>query len=296
MLTTDDLAFEQVAGLKNLHRKKTTRVISIAGGKGGVGKSNVSVNLGISLAKQNQKVMLLDADMGLANLDVLLGLKSELNLFHVLQGKCDLEDIIIAGPHNLKIVPAASGIQKMAQLNTMETTGIIHAFSHLTDDVDVLIVDNAAGISEQVMSLSQASQEVIVVVCNEPTSITDAYALIKVMNRNYNIDKFHILTNMVKNFSEGKELFNKISKAADRFLDVTLQFAGSLPYDEYLRKAVQQQKAVVDLYPNSKSAMAFKQISQKVQQWPKPKANRGHISFFLERLLQHDAMLEGCVE
>ena len=169
------------------------QVIAVSGGKGGVGKSNVSVNLGIALAQMGRRVVLLDADLGLANIDVLLGITANRNIQDVIAGECDLRDVLVNGPGGIKIVPASSGTQRMTQLSNLEHAGLINAFSELGDQIDVLIVDTAAGISDMVLSFSRAAQDVLVVVCDEPTSITDAYALIKVLSREHGVYKFKIV-------------------------------------------------------------------------------------------------------
>lgn len=264
---------------------KLTKVIAVSGGKGGVGKTNISVNLAIALAMQNKKVMLFDADLSLANIDILLGLNVEKNLYHVINGSAELRQIIVKGPKGIKIIPAASGLQRMLYLSDAEHMGLINAFSEITHDIDYLLIDTAAGISNQVMNFSQAAHEVIVVVCNEPTSITDAYALIKLMNRDYGVKRFQILANMVRHEHEGRDLFFKLSKTTDRFLDASLNFCGTLPYDDFLRRAVQQQKSVVDAYPGSRSAIAFKRLAQQITYWPDPDISEGNIGFFIEKYL-----------
>lgn len=262
------------------------KVIAIAGGKGGIGKTNISVNLAIALASLKQRVMLLDADLGLANVDVLLGLSIKKNLSHVLKGECDLSEIIIDGPGNIKIVPAASGIQGMTHLSSAEHAGVVQAFSELQDDLDVLLVDTAAGISDSVVTFCRAAQEVIMIVCNEPTSITDAYASIKVLSQHHQLSHFQVIANMVSDAEEGRELFTRLVRAADRFLDVNLSYCGFVPYDNNLRKAVQRQKSSYLSYPTSGSSLAIKNIAQKIMTWPVPGVPGDHLSFFLERIIQ----------
>lgn len=263
------------------------QVIAVSGGKGGVGKSNVSVNLGIALAQMGRRVVVLDADLGLGNIDVLLGITARNNLADVLTGKCDLRDVLVDGPGGIKIVPASSGTQRMTQLTSLEHAGLINAFSELGDQIDVLIVDTAAGISESVVSFLRASQELLLVVCDEPTSITDAYALIKLMNRDYGINRFRILANQVRNEQEGRHLFGKLTRVTERFLDVALQYVGMVPYDEAVKKAVQRQRAVLDAYPRAKASLAIKALAEKVDAWPLPSSPRGHLEFFVERLIEH---------
>lgn len=284
---------DQAAGLRRMTEPRPVRVIAVSSGKGGVGKTNVSVNLGVAMAEEGQRVMLLDADLGLANVDVMLGLHPEYDLSHVIQGSRTLEEVIVTGPSGLQIVPASSGTKAMAELGPMEHAGVIRAFSELSHDLDVLIIDTAAGIADSVVSFSRAAQEVIVVVCDEPASITDAYALIKLLSREYGIQRFRVLANMAQSAQEGRELFAKISRVTERYLDVTLDFIGMIPFDDYLRKAVKRQKAVVEAYPRSRAAMAFKTLAQKADKWPIPTGAAGHLEFFVERLIQSSAhMLE----
>ncbi len=277
---------DQAAGLRRMATPRPVRVIAVTSGKGGVGKTNVSVNLAVALAGEGRRVMIMDADLGLANIDIMLGLHPEYNLSHVVSGERTLEEIIVEGPAGVMVVPASSGTQSMAELTPLQHAGLVQAFSELNHDVDVLIVDTAAGINDSVVSFTRAAQEVIVVVCDEPSSITDAYAMIKLLNRDYGLHRFRVLSNMVHSMQEGRELFMKMVKVTDRFLDVTLDFMGSVPYDEYLRKALQKQRAVVEAYPRSKAAMAFKNLAKKTDNWPVPAEAGGHLEFFVERLIQ----------
>lgn len=277
---------DQAAGLRKVSNPHPVRVIAVASGKGGVGKTNVSVNLALAMVAEGKRVMLMDADLGLANVDIMLGLHPEFNISHVINGERTLEEIIVPGPSGLQVVPASSGMQNMAELTPAQHAGMIQAFSEVGHDLDVLIIDTAAGIADSVVSFSRAAQEMIIVVCDEPTSITDAYALIKVLNRDYGIQRFRVLSNMAHSMQEGRELYDKMIKVTDRFLDVTLDFMGTVPYDEYLRKALQKQKAVIEAYPRSKAAMSFKNLARKADSWPIPRDAGGHLEFFVERLIQ----------
>lgn len=269
---------------------KPIQVVAVTGGKGGVGKTNVSVNLGLALTQIGRRATLLDADLGLANIDVLLGLKPRHTLKDVLDGTCSMREVVINGPMDLKVVPAASGLQEMVKLGPREHAGLISAFSEIAHNMDVLIVDTAAGISDDVVSFLCAAQEVLVVVCNEPTSITDAYALIKILNQQYGLDRVRVVANMVRNDADGLAVYNKLQHVTERFLDLSLLYAGSIPYDEQLRRAVQKQKAVLELYPTSKSASAFRKLAQEVDGWPIPTTASGHLEFFVERLVNEYAV------
>ena len=277
---------DQAAGLRKIIKPHPVRVIAVASGKGGVGKTNVSANLAVSMAASGDEVLLLDADMGLANVDVLLGLQPRYNLSHVINGERTLEEVIINGPSGLKIVPASSGVKKMANLSAAENAGLVRAFSEISQSLDTMIVDTAAGISDSVTTITRACQEVVVVVCDEPASITDAYALIKVLSREHGQSRFRVLANMARTLREGRGLYEKLSRVTNRFLDVTLDYMGAIPQDDYLRKAVQRQRAVVDIYPGSRSAKAFKRVVEGIRAWPAPELASGDLQFFFERLVQ----------
>lgn len=265
--------------------QKPVRVVAVTGGKGGVGKTTISVNLAVALADSGRRTLLLDADLGLANVDVLLGLTPSHTLADVVDGRCDVEDTIIEGPRGLAIVPAASGRRRMADLGPAEHVGLVRAFSELKRDLDVMVVDTAAGLSDSVMTFAQAAQEVVVVVCNEPASITDAYALIKLLSHERGVRRVQVLPNMVRSPAEGRELFNKLVRVTDRFLDVTVSLLSAIPYDDWLRRAIQRQQAVVEAYPSSASAQALHAIARRVEQWSAPSGPRGNVEFFVERLV-----------
>lgn len=277
----------QIIDMPPSERGKLVKVIAVTGGKGGVGKTNVSVNLGVALSMQGFKVMLLDADLGLANIDLMLGISSKKNLSHVLAGECELKDIVVSGPYGLQIVPAASGTKSMAELSSVEHAGIIQAFNDIGHNLDFLIIDTAAGITDMVANFTYAAQDILMVVCDEPTSITDAYALMKVLNRDLKLTHFHVLANMVRKTQEGRDLYVKLKMVCDRFLDVTLDYMGAIPFDENARKAIKKQKALVETFPRSPASVAIKTLSKKIQQWPLPKHANGHIEFFMERLVGH---------
>jgi flagellar biosynthesis protein FlhG len=284
---------DQAMGLRSMVSPEPVRVIAVTGGKGGVGKTNISVNLGVALAELGRRVMLLDADLGLANVDVVLGLHAPYNLSHVMRGERSLEEILVTGPHGMQVVPGASGLQRMAELSTAEHAGLIHAFSEVSRGVDVLLIDTAAGISDLVVSFSRAAQEQIVVVCDEPASITDAYAIIKLLNREHGISRFRILSNMVKSVQEGRDLYDKMCRVTDQYLDVMLSYMGSVPYDEQLRKAVKSQKPVVEAYPRARVSQALKNLAKKADNWPVPSEVSGDLQFFVERLIQFSSHYGG---
>lgn len=279
---------QETGSLKQV-TQKAVRVITVASGKGGVGKTNVSVNLAISLSKLGGRVLLMDADMSLANVDIMLGLQTKYNLSHVLDGEKTLREVIVDGPGGIKIIPAASGVKRMAQLNALENAGIINAFSELSDELDVLIVDTAAGIADSVVSYCRAAQEVIVVVCDEPASITDAYALIKVLSRDYQVSRFRLVANMSRSPAHSQRLYEKFSRVCEQFLRVHIDYFGTVPFDQALRDAVQKQIPVTLSQPASPSAQAFRDMAKKLQTWPVPTGASGYLQFFVENLFKRNS-------
>lgn len=269
--------------------RDTVQVIAVSGGKGGVGKTSVAINLGVALSQRGRRVALLDADLGLANIDVLLGLNPRYTLEDVLNHQCSLADVLLEGPAGMRIVPASSGTQRMASLSPLEHAGLIRAFSDLSGELDVLIVDTAAGISDSVVSFVQAAQEVLMVVCDEPSSITDSYALIKLLNRDHGLTRFRVLASMTRSPREGEQLFAKLAQVCDRFLDVSLHYVGAVPFDERLRRAIQRQQAVVEWAPNSEAGAALLALAERVDSWPLPTSARGHLEFFVEQLVAGQA-------
>jgi len=288
-MSTPELNTDQAAGLRRMVNPGPVRVVAVTGGKGGVGKTNVSVNLAVSAAEAGQKVMLFDADLGLANIDVVMGLHPKYTLSNVLRGECTLEEALVEGPAGVKVVPGASGLQHMAELSPAEHTGLIRAFGDLSTELDLLIVDTAAGISDVVVSFARASHDILIVVCDEPASITDAYAIIKLLNRDFGHSRFRVLANMVHSAQEGRELYNKMCRVTDRYLDVTLSYMGAVPFDESLRRAVKGQRPVVQAYPRSRAAQAFRNLAKKMEAWPMPSGANGQVQFFVERLIRYSS-------
>ncbi len=280
---------DQADGLRRLGAREAVRTVAITGGKGGIGKTTAAINLGTALCELGRKVMLLDADLGLANADVLLGLRTRFNLEHVINGDCALADVIVTAGSGLRLVPASSGSLEMATLDRAQHAGIISAFSELFEPVDHLLIDTAAGINESVLAYSEAAQRVVVIVCDEPASLTDAYGLIKVLHRRRPNARIEIVANMVDSAAQGRTLYEKLARVSDRFLRFVPAYCGAIPQDDYLRRAVQKQVSVVEAYPWSASARAFKKLAQAADTWPTAARASGCAEFFLERLLRTHA-------
>src|SRR5688572_14726872 len=283
----------QVTGLKRSANPGPVQVIAVTGGKGGVGKTSVAVNLATALGSTGKRVMLLDGDLGLANVDVFLGLSPRHTMAQVLTGERSLEEIIVESPYGVNVVPGASGVAELANLPAAAHLSLVQAFSALSTRVDTLVVDTSAGIAHSVVQFTQAAQHVLLVVCDEPASMTDAYALTKVLSRNHGVSKFQVLANMARAPGEGAALFEKLQRVTGRFLDVTLEFVGEIPEDPYLRRAIREQRPVVAAFPASPASRAFKKLALKADKWPVPEHPRGNLEFFMERLVRKpEARLE----
>ncbi|MBT1071932.1 MinD/ParA family protein [Pelotalea chapellei] len=267
--------------------QKGVRVLSVSSGKGGVGKSNVVSNLAIALAMQGKKVLILDADLGLGNLDVLLGLSPIYNLNHVLNGEKGLVDILIDGPAGIKIIPAGSGIQELTSLGQHEKLKLLDELDMLDEHFDFMIVDTEAGISENVTYFTVAAQEIIVVVTPEPTSITDVYALIKLLATRYSEHHFKVLVNMAKDSEDALEVFRKLANVAGRFLDISLDYLGCVVKDEKVIEAVKRQRAVSDLFPDSEAAGCFTTLAKRVIENNRQTRVKGNVQFFFRRMLEN---------
>ncbi|HEX4377871.1 MAG TPA: MinD/ParA family protein [Steroidobacteraceae bacterium] len=265
------------------------QVIAVTGGKGGTGKTSIAVNLATAFAQTGRQTMLLDGDLGLANVDVMLGLTPKCTLEQVLTGERTLEEVIVSTGSGLRVVPAASGVAKMAALTATEQAAIVQAFAALPGALDVLVVDTAAGIHESVLQFCQAAQQVLVVLRDEPTSLTDCYALIKVLSRTHGVRHFRVVANMIRAAGEGQSVFRRLQRVTDRYLDVVLEFACEIPDDRTVRQSVQQQRPVIEAFPTSAASRALRQLATLAARWPQPQGPSGRLEFFLERMLTRSA-------
>ena len=264
---------------------KPVRVIAVSGGKGGVGKTCVSINLSLALAKLGQKSLLLDGDLGLANVDTVLGIQPRFNLSHLLDGNCTVDEVVTPVAVGLDLIPAASGVNKMAALTGAEQVGLIASFSELKKHYDNLLIDCAPGIDPTTLKLLSTAQEVILVIVDEPSSLTDAYATMKVLRNTHGISRFRILANMIRRPDQATAIFQKIARVADRFLDVSLHFEGGIPFDDRVSQAIRSQEAVVQRFPSTPASTAFTRLARSALGWPRPSRPSGKTEFFVERLL-----------
>ena len=249
-----------------------TRVITVTSGKGGVGKTNISTNLAYAFTQIGKKVYIFDADLGLANINVLLGLNPEYDLQHVIQGDKELKDIILEGPGGMKIIPASSGVQHLAELSAEERGKLLSSLDSLNLDsgADILLVDTSAGISSNVTSFVLATEEVIIIVTPEPTSLTDAYAMIKVIiSKNFK-GRIKILSNQVSTEAESKKIFQKLAYAVKKFLKIDIEFLGYVLIDKNMTEAVKQQKLILTFYPSSPASRCITNLANHICNLPIP--------------------------
>lgn len=262
---------DQAEKLRNIIKKNqgeirpAARVITVTSGKGGVGKSNVAVNLAVEFKKLGNRVVIFDADFGLANVEVMFGAIPKNNLSDLIyQGK-NIKEVITEGPLGIGFISGGSGIAGMTNLDKDNISYLIRNLAQLDALADIIIIDTGAGIADNVLEFLIASNEVILVTTPEPTSITDSYSLLKALNRHPRFDKENTLIKIVANktidFEEGRQLFNKLNVVVQRYLRMPITFAGVIPDDPLLRKAVMQQSPVTISYPNSKAAKAFKDLT-----------------------------------
>ncbi|MDP2688848.1 MAG: MinD/ParA family protein [Deltaproteobacteria bacterium] len=288
---------DQAVTLRNMAEKRTapggahersTRVIAVSSGKGGVGKTNSVVNLAVAFSKMGKKVLLLDADLGLGNLDVLLGLAPKYNIGHLLRGERTLDEVLVKGPSDILILPASSGVHELTDLDAEERLSLQSYLEDAKMDIDIMIIDTGAGISNNVLYFSMAAQEIVVVVSPEPTSITDAYALMKVLFQKHGERRFRLLVNTVRSKKEALDVYRKKSLAAEKFLGISVDYLGFVLHDENVPKAVVRQKAVMEIFPNTKASLCYREIAETICGLPENDSIKGGMQFFWRQVLGRD--------
>jgi flagellar biosynthesis protein FlhG len=289
------VATDQAGTLRNMREQldassaelnmPTTRVLSITSGKGGVGKTAVVSNVAVSLAKQGKKVLIIDADLGLANVDVVLGLSPAYNLNHFFNGERTLEEVMVEGPHGVKILPAGSGVQQYTRLDGQLKMRLIDSLDALEEHFDVVLIDTEAGISDNVTYFNVAAQDILVVTTPEPTAITDAYALMKLLSTQYHQKRFLLAVNSVRSADEGLDVFEKLTMVSGRYLDIFLDYLGCIPYDKKMHESVRQQQVMVDLFPDHKVAKSFNSLAETLVEAPVNNQAQGTLQFFWKQFL-----------
>ena len=285
---------DQAGTLRNLNSHNSaieetsphlTKVLAITSGKGGVGKTAVVANTAISLANRDKKVLILDADLGLANIDVVFGITPSFNLNHFFSGERSLAEIIVDGPPNIHILPAGSGIQNFTRLDAQQKMRLLDGLDTLHNQFDYVLIDTEAGISENVTYFTTAAQDILVVTTTEPTAITDAYALMKLLSSQYHEKQFSLIVNQIQNEDEALDVFRKLTMVSNRYLDISIDFLGSIPEDKMMVEAIKKQKVISELYPASKISHAFSLLADRIcaeQHLSQPK---GNLQFFWKKLL-----------
>jgi flagellar biosynthesis protein FlhG len=273
---------------------KSLRVIAVTSGKGGVGKSNVVANLGLAWARQGLKVLLIDADLGLANLDILLGLTPKFTIKDLLSLRKTLPEVMVEGPEGMKILPASSGIPELAELDDHQRLFLLNELDHYSENLDVVLIDTGAGISRNVLFFTTAAVERIVVANNEPTSITDAYALMKILVTKYGEKRFKLLVNGLNRPQDGDLVYRALLRVTEKFLgrEISLEYLGVIPHDETVAKAVLKQRPVLILFPKSRASRSFTQLARDLWKTPPPHEFGSTVKFFWRRLLHHHLKVE----
>jgi len=266
--------------------RSVTRVMSVTSGKGGVGKTHTVTNLAISLASLGYSVLVLDADLGLANVDVLLNLKPKGTLHDVLKGSMGLDDILLEGPGGISIIPAASGVEELHELRSAEKLLLLEEIERVAHRYDYLLIDTPAGIGTDVMYFNSAAAEVVCVINGEPTSLTDTYALIKVLSTTYGEKNFSVVVNNVADETEAAAAFKKLTRTVERFLKVNVRYLGWVPADGTVRECVMQQQAISAEFPSSKAALSLAAIARKVADQKPEVTVKGGMQFFFRQLLE----------
>ncbi len=260
------------------------RIMAVSSGKGGVGKTNFVTNIALVFRSLQKRVLVMDADVGLSNIDIMFGIAPKYNIKHLLAGEKSIKDIIAHTKEGIDIIPASSGIREMTQLSLNHKMKIVEELDRLDANYDIFIIDTGAGISDNVTFFCSAAHDVIVIVTPEPTSIADAYALIKVLYREQGEQNFRIVVNNTRNITEARATFKKISMVAERFLGITLDWLGFLPYDEKVKEAILAQKPYINLYPTSDFS---KKLNEIARQFLKKEVNllKGGMQFFLKKAM-----------
>ena len=277
--------YEQTEG--NTPDLKPMRVIAITSGKGGVGKSNMVLNLGVTYAQMGRKVLIIDGDLGLGNQDVLLDETPQYTLQHVLAGEQPIENVLLRSKFGVSVLPATSGVAEMAALSEEDRMRLLYAVEGVGDMFDTVLVDTAAGIGSNAMFFASAAQELAVVVTPEPTSLADAYAMIKLLSLRCGIKRMGVIVNQAANQVEATEIFRRLSTITSRFLPTMLELVGVVPLDGKLREAVRMQRPVVTLHPQAKASRAIQELATRLLVRPTSyTGTTGRVQLFWQRLLQ----------
>lgn len=265
------------------------RVVAVTSGKGGVGKTHVACNLAVLAARAARRVLLLDADLGLANADLVLGVAPHHHLGDVLGGAVRLEEALAEGPGGIRILAASSGVQQLTRLGDAEKLRLVGALDALADRFDLVLVDCAAGIGDNVLFFAGAAQEVLLVVSPEPTALSDAYATVKVLSQQAGVERFRVVVNPAATEAHGREQFARLTSVTDRFLGAHVSFLGHVPRDESVARAAMAQRALVELFPRAAATRALQHIGRALLATPPPASLQGGLRFLSDRIRREGA-------
>ncbi|MAE75147.1 MAG: flagellar biosynthesis switch protein [Bdellovibrionaceae bacterium] len=264
---------------------RTTKTISVTSGKGGVGKTSILCNMALELASKGAKVLILDGDFGMANVDLMFGLRAESNLWDVVSGRLMLEDVVMSVTDNIDLIPGGSGVYELQGLGVVEKYSLLQQIAELEKQYDYLLVDTAPGIADNVLYLNAAADQTVVIVTPDPASITDSYALIKVLSERYRETRFSVLCNQVKDEREGHRLFNRLSDVAAEYLTVRLEYLGSVSMDLSMRQATKTQQLVLEAFPGSVAGTEIQKLAKNLTSYPPASEARGGMRFFWNQLV-----------
>ena len=265
------------------------RVIAVTSGKGGVGKTHLTCNLAVLAAKAGRRVLVFDADLGLANADIVLGVEPHYHLGHLLEGSASLDDILAAGPEGVRVLGAATGVQELTRLDDAQKLRLVTALDAIADRFDLVLLDCGAGIGDNVLFFAGAAQEALLVISSEPTSLTDAYATVKVLSQQAGVEHFSVVVNQVPTEAHGREVFGKLARVTERFLTARVGFLGHLPRDENLQRALMAQRPVVQLFPRSPVSRGFQDLAKTLLGRPAPASLQGGLKFLWDRVQRESA-------
>ena len=266
------------------------KVITITSGKGGVGKTHIAVNLGLALTQKGHKVLILDADLGLANVNILFGFKAQNNIADVLKGVVGIQNIVVSLPSGVDVIPSSSGVADIVNLNSSDRYRLLSAIQELCYQYDYMIVDTATGIGDSVIYFNMAAEENIIVVTPESTSIADAYALIKVLHQNSKAQEFSILVNKNPENADGRLTYAKLAKITDRFLDVRLRYLGSIANDEVVDESLKRQMPYTELFPTARASLDIQKVARKINDNAGDRVPHGGIQFFFKEMLLNEKL------
>ncbi|MEW6433314.1 MAG: MinD/ParA family protein [Myxococcota bacterium] len=262
------------------------RVIAVTSGKGGVGKTNVTANLAILAAQAGRRVLIVDGDLGLANVEIIFGLTPRYHLGHLLDGTAELEQVLATGPEGVRVLPGGSGVRELSVLDDAQKLRFMTALDSIEDEFDLVLIDTGAGIGDNVVFFVVGAQEALLVLTPEPTSLSDAYAAVKVLSLEGGVEHFDVLVNQVATEQQAREIYEKLCTVSRRFLKARLKLVGHLPRDENIHRAVLSQRPVVQAFPNSPAARAMKVVADKLLSEPPPQSSVGGLKFLWQRLLR----------